>query len=1041
VNNQERKQIVLKQIASGDIGKKQMKKAGQAIGAAVGLVVGGLLIATGVGAAMGIKLVGWGIVSFLAASVAVGASIGGLFQENKPPEFGGFDYQADSPTYSFGPLTHTISNQLPVAVIYGRMKVAGNVIWQSDPAETVQRIQCICNGVIESISDVRVNDIGMGDTATVDKEILLKDPNATYYYPTKVVQSDFVLYGNNNVAIGTNLYRFDGIKVVWNGVLERLLAMSQGGGSDVFKGSYTAETLPGCSYTAYLGTTTQTVDARAAGKVAGLKRTAYLAYTLKSGEKLRGGNPVVTCIVEGTKIKTWDGSSWTGSTYSRNPAACIRDFLTNEIYGVGIPETWLDDASFGEVSEYCDEEVDNGLNDVENRFVLDFVIDTSRPALDILNDMLCTFMGFLSVSGEKIKLGVEKSDAVVVQALTMDNIISGSFGYSQAGKDDLPNKVMIQYIDPDYEWQKIYALAENKLDQDSRADLLVGRSVIEKKLAIFGITRFTQASRLARRFLRMATYSSTYCTVSVGIDCIACEVGDVVTVTHDVPDWTAKPFRILSIEETEKDVLRLLMREYVEQIYDDEFGSVRPVMDYGSPQNPYKPLVDVANITISEGVGYVDWDGKYISRINCTWDHIATGLEQLSHYEVKLSKAGGDYIDVGTTRGNSFAIDVSETYQAYTVKVVTVSTEDLDSTGAISNAIILYGKTTPPSSVQYFNVEQFEEQLVFQWYPITDRDFAYYELRSGESWDSGKLIDTIFVGTQYKLSYFQFGLTKYWLKAYDMSGNQSSVAAFTSIVVTRRPKMNLVAFFSEYVYADTPLSTWRSENISDEWENLYDATYNRRVYDGKTYHRWDTFAASWEEAEASMHYGWDSPRMALPITPTNYVVYNWEFPTIDLGANIKFMMVFYEKILHTPGVFVYMHYRHSEDGVTWTDWVLYAPGFIQARYVELRGTIIAYEMLAGYGMYYDALATIDMIDIRYSMKDIEIGSAGTYVEFDEPFTVVPTVVATALDNDGTTLIPVIDNSEIYTTGISGVQVTNISGTPVDGLMNLHLEGY
>lgn len=962
MDNQERKKIVLEQIESGAIGKKAVKQAGQAIGAAVGFIVGGLLIATGVAAP-----VGWAIIGFMLSATAVGAAIGGLFQENKPPEFGGFDYQADSPTYSFGPLTHTTTNQLPVAIIYGRMKVAGNLVWQSEPADTVQRIQCICNGEIESITDVRVNDVTITD-------------------------------------------------------------------------------ITGCSYSAYMGTAAQSIDSRATGKINGLKRVAYLAYTLKSGEKLRGGNPVVTSIVEGLKVKTWIASAWTGSTYSRNPAACIRDFLTNEIYGVGLPESWLDDASFGEVSEYCDEVVDNGLAGTEARFQLDFVIDTSRPALDILNDMLSTFMGFLSVSGEKIKLGVEKSDAVVVQALTMDNIINGSFGYSQAGKDDVPNKVMIQYIDPSYEWQKIYALAENKIDQDSRAELLIGRSVIERKIALFGITRFTQASRIARRFLRMAVYSSTYCTVSVGIDSIACEVGDVVTVTHDVPAWTAKPFRILAIEETEKDVLRLLMREYNEQIYDDEFGSIKPIMDYGSPQNPYKILQNVDNLIIVEGTGYVDWDGKYISRINCSWDNIATGSEFLSYYVIQLSKASGAYVDIGTTRGTSYAIDVSEIQQYYTVKVKTVSTENLESDGSTSNSILLLGKTAYPSSIEYFSVAQLEEQLVFQWYPIADRDFGYYEIRSGTSWDSGKLIDTIFVGTQYKLSYFPFGLQTYWIKAYDKSGNASEVAKSASILITKRPRLNLVAYFTEYIWADTPDATWLSENISAEWENIYDKTYNRRVYDGKTYHRWDTFTLSWDEASQTV-YGWDNPKgIYAPDVSTDLVPYedlDWQIPTIDLGAVLKVMFIYYEKMFHTQGIFAFVEQRYSNDGITWTDWTLYQAGFITTRYIQLRGKIRGYRPYAiwGYGRYYDALSTVDMIDIRYSMKDIAISNSGTNIEFDEAFTIIPTLVATAMDNDGNDLIPVIDKSMISNTHAYSVFVKGLDGVAVNGFMNLHLEGY
>ena len=123
--------------------------------------------------------------------------------------------------------------------------------------------------------------------------------------------------------------------------------------------------LAGCSYTAYYGTSSQVVDSRCSGVVKGLKDVAYLAVTLTAGEDV-SSNPVVSCRVTGRKIKTWNSStkSWDTNalTASKNPASIIRDYLllNQTLGGCGLPESAIDNASFGEVSEYCDELVGRG---------------------------------------------------------------------------------------------------------------------------------------------------------------------------------------------------------------------------------------------------------------------------------------------------------------------------------------------------------------------------------------------------------------------------------------------------------------------------------------------------------------------------------------------------------------------------------------------------------------------------------------------------------------------------------------------------------
>lgn len=65
-----------------------------------------------------------------------------------------------SPTYN-GTLQTQVNNQLPIAIIYGENKVAGNIIWQQLNAERtrITKTIALCEGEIDSISDIRLNDI------------------------------------------------------------------------------------------------------------------------------------------------------------------------------------------------------------------------------------------------------------------------------------------------------------------------------------------------------------------------------------------------------------------------------------------------------------------------------------------------------------------------------------------------------------------------------------------------------------------------------------------------------------------------------------------------------------------------------------------------------------------------------------------------------------------------------------------------------------------------------------------------------------------
>ena len=501
------KQEIFNALDKGQIGGDAGAIIGGVVGAVIGFFVGGIQ-----GAISGFM---------------IGSAIGGLFSSTDADEMSGGTVGLggpQSPRYGFGALSNTFTNEIPVPVLYGQLKLAGNCIYQSDPAEVIYRCLGLTEGEIQQITDVKVNDIAIS-------------------------------------------------------------------------------TLTGCSYTAYLGTSTQTVDSRFLSEVDGLRYLAYLAVTLQTSDQLKGGNPTITCEVQGMKVSTWSGSAWTtAKTFSRNPAACLRDFLTNSRYGGGIAEAAIDASSWGSVYEYCEAQITTiGGDSTEARAYLDYIIDGRKPLLDAINSILATFSGFLVFSGNKIKLKVETEEAVS-QAFDMSNIIKGSFTYSEVSKDDIPNRVKVQYIDPEYNYTKIFAQADDPLDQEDRSELGLGEDIVMQEISLLGITRYSQAARQANVFLRLAQACSIYCTFGVSSDALAAEVGDVISVTHDVSKWSAKEFRILAIEATKDDNLKLYCREYDDSIYSGyASGYLTPdygdVVDESTPPNPPGNFTVIQNLS------------------------------------------------------------------------------------------------------------------------------------------------------------------------------------------------------------------------------------------------------------------------------------------------------------------------------------------------------------------------------------------------------------------------------------------------------------
>lgn len=259
--------------------------------------------------------------------------------------------------------------------------------------------------------------------------------------------------------------------------------------------------------------------------------TALLGIRAIATDQLNGGIPNVTCVVMGKKIAVWDGVNWS-TAWSNNPVWVIYDLLTNSRYGLGsyVAPAQIDLPSFLEAAQWCDSPVSDNAGGFEKRCEWDGVIDTNPAAWDLLNQIGSTFGGSIMYTGGVYKITVSKP-AVPVQLFTMGNIIADSFSGSCLASDKNVNAVDVQFSDKNQNW------AMDLIPIETQAAWINNEPIRKQSISLFGVTRRSQAEREAHRALNVARLINRRITFSVGVDALACDVGDVFSFSHDVPLW------------------------------------------------------------------------------------------------------------------------------------------------------------------------------------------------------------------------------------------------------------------------------------------------------------------------------------------------------------------------------------------------------------------------------------------------------------------------------------------------------------------------
>lgn len=532
-----------------------------------------------------------------------------------------------SPTYGIGVMQTQTNSSMVMPIIYGRVKCAGNNLWQTGTGDTVNRLVGFGVGQCSSVSGVCFNNklaqtgsvMSLQNTLYADATVAVVDGGPTGGDKT------LRLYANGAT---TSIYLQDLIDVGdgspdYQGSTAKLIQYLKGVGytngiaaagwvvtNDVAvdnapcymqamtaTGAYSAAAtlnmtgLEGCSYTAYMGDGEQLIDDRVPGdtqrdkalQVGGLKYDAYLALTIHASDQLNG-SPNVTAIWEGRLVRIYTTISDYTIAYSDNPAWCILDFYMSPD-GFGIPAAEMDIESFIEAAAYAQP------SNNARRWSLNLILDTKKKRQDWVAEMFVCCRAYPTYQRGKHGILVDKAETVSqIFNVQPDEEIEL---YWQDLAEDV-ERLFLKYIDPDYEWQAVIAPA-------SMTTFRRPGSPLDKTVEMYGVTNFTQASQLAWFYLNQAQTCTGWIRYKTNRKALNRTVGDVVgvydpiTLIHE-EGLAYKRYRIMSMTEQQGAGIELVMREYNENIYSDTMGSVAGVVNITSRDRSNQQPPQITNV-------------------------------------------------------------------------------------------------------------------------------------------------------------------------------------------------------------------------------------------------------------------------------------------------------------------------------------------------------------------------------------------------------------------------------------------------------------
>lgn len=506
-------------------------------------------------------------------------------------------------------------------------------------------------------------------------------------------------------------------------------------------------------------------------------------------------------------------------------------------------------------------------------------------------------------------------------------------------------------------------------------------------------------------------------------------------------DKVTKPFRIVGVQRLGDWKFQLRLAEYNASIYGCDY---------------LIPPIDTANYSAVDSMPSVSGliaierlrrkpDGTISTSLDLSWQRPSNS--NYNYGKVWSQVGNGSWQYQGDVQGEGYTFEDAIEGLTYTFAVATVTHINVHQSleNAPKTAITVVGLAAPPSQVENFVIQQHGSDLRFSWSHIPEVDRWGYELRTGVTWDTARVVRAGVQENTITLPAEMNGTFRYWIKAIDTTGHQSLIATSKDITVSGidehlnaviqqddmtkatpadGTKVNMVyvnalhALMLPQSLTDTDLSTLTDTDIAAMTDiDTTLGTYTTLALDALSLGTVTIRLQSMVDAEDE--YATDT---SFPTRSDS------DYPT-DTDDHISTV------------VYNALEYRYSTDSATWSAWLPYTgPAQHSLRYVQVRFSMQTVSATVR-AMLTNLMIVMDVADVTFTIPALAIaagtGSNISYATYGKSFFSTPVVRAT-LVNDTAAKVPVVSSETA--TGCH-IDLRDTAGNIVAGAVNVDISGY
>ncbi len=295
---------------------------------------------------------------------------------------------------------------------------------------------------------------------------------------------------------------------------------------------------------------------------------------------------------------------YSGNIPDANPRDIIRDLLTNQRYGCGFPADSIGDTD--RYSNYC-RAVGIFLSPAyteqgeAQRNISELLEQTNSAAVFSQGRLKIVPYGDGSYSGNG---AAYVADNKALYDLTDDDfIVSGAedpVSVERKTNADAFNQVQVEYLDRDNDYN--VAIAEVKDQANIEQYGLRPKEAVK----MHGICNGKVAQKVAQQLLQRALYVRNEYEFKLGWKYCLLEPMDIVTLTDAGLGLNKTPVRITEIEEDEEGVLSVKAEDYPVGVYTTSEYPTQPSLGYSadynvSPGNAHAPVIFEAPLQLTGG--------------------------------------------------------------------------------------------------------------------------------------------------------------------------------------------------------------------------------------------------------------------------------------------------------------------------------------------------------------------------------------------------------------------------------------------------------